>query len=123
MSGFDTPRDKLHDFVHKTLQVVSFCSIPLKIESFSSTLLVILLRVIFTLWGCSGERGENERNPTECVGDSGVRVLMMITALQGLTAKSAAGQRRLPGDGLALPQDVFRQTPPAGVIDERQRSE
>lgn len=67
--------------------------------------------------------GEEERNPTECVGDSGVHVLMMITALQGLTAKSAAGKRRLPGDGLALPQDVFRQTPPASVIDERQRSE
>lgn len=47
----------------------------------------------------------------------------MITALQGLTAKSAAGQRRLPGDGLALPQDVFRQTPLASVIDERQHSE
>lgn len=73
--------------------------------------------------GGGGIREEKERNPTECVRDSGVHVLMMITALQGLTAKSAAGQRRLPGDGLALPQDVFRQTLPAGVIDERQRPE
>lgn len=44
---------------------------------------------------------------------------MMITTLQGSTAKSAAGQRRLAGNGLALPADVFRQTARSVVIDEK----
>lgn len=83
-------------------------------DSKFSALLVILLGVSFTLgktliWGfrCARE------------GD----VLMMITTLQGLTAESAAGQRRLPGNGLVLPVDVFRQTARPVVIDERQRSD
>lgn len=50
-------------------------------------------------------------------------VLMMITTLQGSTAKSAAGHQRLTGNTLVFSVDVFRQTAQSVVIDERQRSD
>ena len=50
-------------------------------------------------------------------------VLMMMATLQGLTAKSAAGQRRLTGNGFEFPADLFRQSPQSVLIDEIQHSD
>ena len=50
-------------------------------------------------------------------------VLMMMATLQALTAKSAAGQQRLTGNGSEFPADIFRQSAESVLIDERQRSD
>lgn len=50
-------------------------------------------------------------------------VLMMMAQLQGLTAKSAAGQERLTGNGSELTEDIFRQSEESVLADERHRSD
>lgn len=48
---------------------------------------------------------------------------MMMATLQGSAAESAAGQRRLAGNGFEFPADVFRQSAESVLMDERQRSD
>lgn len=50
-------------------------------------------------------------------------VVMMMAKIHGSTAKSAAGQQRLQGNGFEFPADVFGQTAESILIDERHCSD